>query len=339
MRPIPGPDLNASRLCGTIPNPPPSSRFCEVPVRLWNADHRPLFSMTGRGLGVLAALVVSLASTAWASEIEPPSVQPPLATGEKSSRDAALIIGNEAYHALPQSQWAATDARAFRDWLKVSRGGSTYRTTFLENVGAQEIRKRSKRLKWRVKKGGTAWVYYAGHAVVLPDGRRAVVPIDVAGSSIDATSIPLDDLVVHVLKNRRVRRVVLVVDAGFGSSGRDGYELVPGRQEHEPRPLPTTDRLVVWTASATTGPTPLYEAAKQGLFTWTVLGGLRGWADGVATGEADGKVTLQEAQLFAADAAAMLGRDLYPSMDTRMDKHPQEKADGKRRSSEHRDIS
>ena len=287
-------------------------------MRLWNAAHRPILSVSRRGLGLLAGLALTVASVASAEGVKPPPVQPPLATGEKSSRDAALIIGNEAYHALPQSQWAATDARAFRDWLNTSRGVSAYRTTYLENVDSKAIYKQAKRMKWRVKRNGTAWIYYAGHALVLPDGRRAVVPIDAAGASLDATGIPVDDLVAHVLKNRRVRRVVVVVDAGFGATGRDGYELVPGRKVAKPRPLRTDDdRLVVWTASATTGPTPLYAPAKQGLFTWTVLGGLRGWADGSVTGETDGKVTLQEAQRFAADAAAMLGRELDPSVDTR----------------------
>jgi len=283
-------------------------------VRLWNAV-RP---SNPPALGLLAGLALLLASPAVAEDVAPPSVQPALATGEKSSRDAALVIGNEAYHSLPQSQWAATDARAFRDWLNASRGVSAYRTTYLENVDARAIYKQAKRMKWRVKRGGTAWVYYAGHATVLPDGRRAVMPIDATGASLDASGIPLDDLVVNVLSNRRVRRVVVVVDAGFGVAGRDGYELVPGRKAAKPRPLPSDDdRLVIWTASAETGPTPLYESAKQGLFTWTVLGGLRGWADGSVTGERDGKVTLQEAQRFSADAAVMLGRDLYPSIDTR----------------------
>lgn len=266
------------------------------------------------------ALVVALGLLAGGVAVaeEPPPVTPAISSGDRASRDAAVVIGNEAYHALPQSQWASVDARAFKEWLGSSRGVSSYRTTYLENVDRKTIAKHTKRLRWRVKRNGTAWIYYAGHGVTLPDGRRAVVPIDVAGAGVDQTALPLEDLVSDVLRNRRVRRVVVVVDASFGAAGRDGFPLVPGREVPEQRPLPVDDeRVVYWVAESGAGGAQTYAPAKQGLFTWVVLGGLRGWADGATTGETDGKVTLAEAQRFAADAGRMLGRDSHPSLDPR----------------------
>jgi len=229
-----------------------------------------------------------------------------------------VIIGNEAYVALPQSLWAGVDARSFQDWALHSRGVSKYRTTYLENVNAKTIRKHTRRLRWRVKRNGTAWLYYAGHGVTLADGRRALVPIDVSGATIEQAAMPLEAIAADILKSRNVKRLVVVVDASFGDRSRDGYELVPGRPVPEIQPVSEANaKVVYWMAERATGDAQMYPVAKHGLFTWTVLAGLRGWADGAVTGETDGKVTLQEAQQFSADAMRMLGRDGAPSVDGR----------------------
>ena len=265
---------------------------------------------------MFAALGLALVAPAVAAT--PPAVEPALRTGDRASLDGALVIGNEAYTALPQSQWAGVDARSFNDWLLHSRGVSKYRTTYLENVSAKTIQKHTRRLRWRVKRNGTAWLYYAGHGVTLSDGRRAVVPIDVSGAAIETAALPLDGLARDILRSRNVKRLVVVVDATFGAHSRDGFELVPGRAVPDIEPVPQSNpKVVYWVAERETGDTQMYPVAKHGLFTWTVLGGLRGWADGAVTGEADGKVTLHEAQVFSADAMRMLGRDGAPSVDSR----------------------
>jgi hypothetical protein len=228
------------------------------------------------------------------------------------------VIGNEAYVALPQSQWAGVDARSFQDWALHSRGVSKWRISYLENVTAKTIQKQTRRLRWRVKRNGTAWLYYAGHGVTLADGRRAVVPIDASGPTIEQAAMPLDDIAKDILKSRNVKRLVVIVDASFGAHSRDGFELVPGRAVPEIQPVAEANpKVVYWIAERGTGDTQMYPVAKHGLFTWTVLAGLRGWADGSVTGETDEKVTLQEAQQFSADAMRMLGRDGAPSVDGR----------------------
>ncbi len=280
-------------------------------------SHPLLRSFIGPSVRIaLAALGLALAVPALATE--PPPVEPAVRSGDRASRDAAVIVGNEAYVALPQSKWAGVDARSFQDWALYSRGVSKYRTTYLENVRAKTIRKHTRRLRWRVKRNGTAWLYYAGHGVTLSDGRRAVVPIDASGATIEQTAMPLEDIAKDILKSRNVKRLVVIVDASFGAYSRDGYELVPGREVPEIRPVSEANpKAVYWVAERGTGHSQMYPVAKHGLFTWTVLAGLRGWADGVVTGETDGKVTLQEAQQFSADAMRMLGRDGAPSVDER----------------------
>jgi hypothetical protein len=263
-------------------------------------------------------LSLGLGSSVSAVAADPPPVEPPVKSGDVASRDAALVIGNEAYLALPQSQWSGVDARSFADWLAESRGVSKYRSTYLENVDSKTILKHASRLRWRVKRNGTAWIYYAGHGVTLADGRRALVPIDVSAAALETAALPLEDLVGQVLRNRNVKRVVVVVDASFGARGRDGFELVPGREVPETQPVPVDNPTVVyWLAERGTGDAQLYAVSKHGLFTWTALGGLRGWADGSVTGETDGQVTLHEAQQFSYDAMRMLGRKGEPSVDAR----------------------
>ena len=88
----------------------------------------------------------------------PPPVSPPIETTDQFSRDAAVIIGNEAYQALPQVVYATRDARAVTEWLQKTRGISRYRTKMLENATRSEIERAVQRTARRVKSRGTLWI-------------------------------------------------------------------------------------------------------------------------------------------------------------------------------------
>lgn len=248
-----------------------------------------------------------------------PNVDPAVRTGERAGRDAALVIGNEGYQALPQAVWAQDDARSFRGWAEATRGISPRRIQFAVDADAATLTKLAKRSSWRVRKRGTLWVFYAGHGTVDDEGRRLLLPVDADAGNLQSRAIALDELVATLRKTKRADRIVVVLDAGFGNVARDGLDLVPGREAADPGPFPTDDeRVAYWSADATLGASQPFEPAKHGLFTWTAMGALRGWADGELDGRPDGRVTLAEAQLYTLRVGRQLGRDVDPWRDPRM---------------------
>lgn len=245
---------------------------------------------------------------------DPPEVDPAIKTGDRATRDAALVIGNEAYAALPQVTWAQADARSFKDWLLTSRGVSKYRVRTIENGGPAAIRKELKRLQWRVRRGGTMWIYFAGHGTVDADGKRQVLGVDAPVDDLTQQGISLEELQALFLKRKRAKRVVLVLDAGFGNVGRNGFELVPGATTTAPEPFGEQDeRVIIWAATQDALPAQSFDPAKHGLFTWSAMGALRGWADSELTGEKDGKVSMAEAQAYTSRVARHVGRVVNPT--------------------------
>jgi hypothetical protein len=271
--------------------------------------------MRPRPLRLLLCLALS-SSPALAAKA--PNVDPAVRTEERAGRDAALVIGNEGYQALPQAVWAQDDARSFRGWAEATRGISPRRIQFAVDADAATLTKLAKRSSWRVRKRGTLWVYYAGHGTVDDAGRRLLLPVDADAGNLQSRAIALDELVATLRKTKRADRIVVVLDAGFGNVARDGLDLVPGREVAEPGPFPTDDeRVAYWSADAGLGASQPFGPAKHGLFTWTAMGALRGWADGELDGRPDGRVTLAEAQLYSLRVGRQLGRDVDPWRDPR----------------------
>ena len=58
----------------------------------------------------------------------------------------------------------------------------------------------------------------------------------------------------------------------------------------------------------------MFPQAQHGIFSYLMLGALRGWSDGVLTGNQDGVITLAEAQAYVVRTAPALGVRLNPTM-------------------------
>jgi hypothetical protein len=244
----------------------------------------------------------------------PPSVDTPAPVGEKSTRDAALIIGNEAYQALPQVVYASKDARAVAAWLQGSLGLSKYRVRTIEDVTRSEMTREITRIAGKVRSRGTLWIYFAGHGLsVGEDGQRALMGVDASPIDPASSAILIEDIVQAALKRKRAWRIVVIVDAGFGNIGRDGLELVPGRTPPALEALEARESIIIWTADEALGGAPAWPESQHGMFTWLSLGALRGWADGALGAERDGRVSLAEAQTYVDTTAHALG---YPSTPT-----------------------
>lgn len=248
----------------------------------------------------------------------PPSIESTIRLQGASGRDAAVIIGNEAYAALPQATYAGPDARSVQSMLVNGMGLSKSRLVFVENATSAQIADSVKKATTKLKKGGTLWIYYAGYGTVA-DGQRALLGVDAMPDALDKSAVPLDSLLAMTARTKAAR-VIVIVDAGFGGVGRDDLPLLANNKTIEaPKGPPTVaDNTMVWLADAGGRTVGGYGDGRHGLFTWLTLGALRGWADGAIPGsEKDGKVTVEEAQYYVSWTGRRLGRPMTPSEEQR----------------------
>lgn len=249
---------------------------------------------------------------------KPPAVQPAISSGLRATRDAAVVIGVEAYEQLPQATFARADARAWADWLEVNQGVRDSRITTLEDPDRDDLYAALRKAGSRVRRKGTLWVVFAGHGAMTAGsgGQRTLLTREADAMALGSDGMTLDDATTQLMRRRRASRVVWIVDAAFDGRGRDGLELVPGTRFLVPDTEPVTDddRVVVWAASASDGPVDSWIDAGHGTFTWSALGALRGWADGELDGNPDGRVTLDEAQAYVAWTGRQLGRPVKPGL-------------------------
>lgn len=272
---------------------------------------------------LMGLMLVGAMGSAVARAEKPPPVSPPLITADQLSRDAAIVIGNEAYEALPQVIYAARDARAVAEWLEKTRGISRYRSDILEDATGDEIERSVRKAARKVKRRGTLWIYYAGHGTAANDaGQRGLLGVDANPVDPASSAVLLEEIVAEARSARRAWRIVIIVDAGFGNVGRDGLELVPGREAPEIAEVPDFGSgVVVWLADTGTAGAAAYPNAQHGLFTYLMLGAARGWADGALHDPPDGQVSLLEAQTYVDQAAQRLGRVNHPSIELRPDEN------------------
>jgi hypothetical protein len=280
----------ASRmLCGLDPRYPgcQDSRP-QVPVRLAAAS-----SMVGNG-----------------DRTDLPSLDKPLRTGARRPQDAALVIGLENYPFATPVPHAARDAQAFADHLRYTVGVPDSRIEVLTAGSIEALRDAARRVAQRTSKGGTLWVYYAGHGASHPRTRERLI----LGDDLrpDPTSLASRGMSVEALI-RQARgdagQVVAVLDTCFTGTGRDGSEIIEGARFVIPTSAVRLENVIEWSS---TGPGEIalpITSQRHGAFTWLVLGALRGWADGEIDGVRDGQVTLEEASVYVRRSLRALGFD------------------------------
>jgi hypothetical protein len=232
---------------------------------------------------------------------EPPDVDDPLRTTRQETADVALVIGNEAYYAVPRVAYARRDAAAVAGWLSYTRGIPPERVRVLDDVASEQISAAVAELAPLVGEGGTFWLYYAGHGAADPStGERLLLGVDVQPDPavFAARSVALADL--QEAAGAGGHPVVSWIDACFNGAGRGGELVGEEKRFAVPAYAVPVASVSEWAA---TGPEQLagpWHAVEHGAFTWLAVGASRGWADGELDGARDGTVTLGEAQAYVA---------------------------------------
>ncbi len=229
---------------------------------------------------------------------------PPAASAKEGSKDAALVIGIEAYRDLDPVLGARANAEDWYRWLVKTRGVPLARVHRLVDDEAQDhkIRSELKMAAAEVQPGGTLWVVFIGHGAPTRDLKDGVlIGVDAAGTEdgLYQRSVPRSELLSLINAGRQQQAVVLL-DACFTGQSQEGRALVPGLQASGlvPTSARVQSKVTLLTATSEGEFARRLPGTSRPAFSYLALGGLRGWADE----NGDGQVTASELALYATGA-------------------------------------
>ncbi|MBF0123989.1 MAG: caspase family protein, partial [Magnetococcales bacterium] len=241
---------------------------------------------------------------------------PPLANWSKRSDAYALLIGASRYKKMPGRHFADRDVMNLRQLL-VSR------SWFMDD--AQHIRQRLDHevtqsalqwdIDWLITQGRTnpnamLLFYYSGHGLLhqVQSGREVgreamLLPIDADPEQLTATTgYPLSRLKAELSKLPN-KEIVVILDACFNQSSACATwrPTGGGGQQHGGGSPTLFGGKPPWLVAAVNSGALPYPPGRQSGFSYFLMRGLLGEADGLADGKRDGWVDMAEAFQYARD--------------------------------------
>ena len=221
--------------------------------------------------------------------------------GRAKNPDAvALVIGIGDYRDVGDATYADRDAIAFREYLIKTFGYSDDRIRILTNDRAtyRDIDRGLRFIEDRIAPDGHSdvVVFYAGHGTLRIEKDSSpsqyLVPYD-ADPNVPDDGYPLGEFY-NRLSRLEARSVTAFVDACFSGTDREARTIVEGARNLVLPDLAFLSSVPVLASSAGHQISSSYESKRHGLFTYYLLMGLRGEADGAGGVRRNGEITLHE---------------------------------------------
>jgi len=218
----------------------------------------------------------------------------------RNSDAIALIIGvaNYAGAAAP-AVYADTDAQVFHDYAVEKLGVPADRIEMLINDAADEkgMLLAVKRWLTRVAKGGKSdiYVFFAGHGLATDDGENMyLLPYDGTPELLEKTAILRDEMFQDIAATSP-RSVTVFLDTCYSGATRGEEMLIAARPiaiRAKEKPIP--DGFTLITAAAGDQTAKPLEEARHGMFSYFLMKGLEGDADG----NGDNRITAGELHAY-----------------------------------------
>ena len=247
-------------------------------------------------------------------------VDVPTKTKMNNPDGIAVVIGVESYQYVASATYAYNDAEVFREYLANTLGYKKSRIKIVTNSKATqaELNKLLGPNGWiarnlKAKKSDVV-VYYSGHGI--PDAKTkktGLLPFDVDPNY--SIGLTLKDLY-KTLGGLNAKSVTVFLDTCFSGQGRENQTLLADTRGiqvvRKERSVPgNITVLSAATAGQVSGP---LKAKEHGLFTYYLLKGLGGAADG----DKDMKLTVAELAKYVhsrvKEDAAAKGREQTPEL-------------------------
>lgn len=256
----------------------------------------------------------------------PSDVDVDIPQGDAKNPDAlALVIGIGKYRDVTAATFADRDAIAFREYLIQSFRYSADRIFLLTNERAtyRDIERGLEKIANQLtpNRQSDVIVFYAGHGTFkMESGSATHYLVSYEGDpNYPDDGYPLDAFY-QKLSRLEAKSVTVFVDACFSGTDRDAQPIIKDTRslmlpEME---LPKSPGPVL-ASSASNQISSSYESKRHGLFTYYLLKGLRGEADGADGSKRNGAITLSELEAYTKKhvtqtAKVELGRSQEPTL-------------------------
>ena len=212
----------------------------------------------------------------------------------KQENTFALIIANENYHEVAKVPNAINDGTVFAEYCEKTLGIPQSNIKILTDGTLNNIKRQ---LSWicqviDVYKGeASIIVYYAGHGIPNEsNGLAYLLPVDGYGNDV-STGYSLDELYAE-LSSKPAKNVIVLLDACFSGTNRDGSMLVSARgvaikaKQNAPK-----GKMVILSAAQGDETAYPYEEKRHGMFTYYLLKKLQQTEGNVTLGELSDYIT------------------------------------------------
>jgi len=221
----------------------------------------------------------------------------------KNTNSIALIVGIADYERTSaKAAYADDDAKYFYDYATLKLGVPEENILELINDRADRVELKIATKSW-LKKAVAAgksdiFVFFAGHGMASDDGNNMyLLPYDGAPELLDESAIRRDVLFGDI-EATNPRSVTVFLDTCYSGTTRSEEQLVSARPvsiKAKPQSIPK--KFTVITAAGNDQTAKPLEEVKHGMFSYFVMRGLEGDADG----NSDNKITAGELHTFVKE--------------------------------------
>jgi hypothetical protein len=237
------------------------------------------------------------------------------------ARDAvAIIIGIQNYKRVPKADFANNDAKEFYEYAIRGLGIKPENIKLLLDEEADEVNIVKAFENWlplQVNKGKTdVYVFYSGHGLPSSDGKSLYfLPHGVDKELLSRTAVGQAE-VVSALVASKPKSVTMFIDACYSGQTRGGETLLasakPIALKTDTNAFPTN--FTVITASANDQISSSSPELKHGIFSFYLMKGMEGDADG----NKDGKITAGEMLEYLQDKVSRQAMSMSRKQDTQL---------------------
>lgn len=215
---------------------------------------------------------------------------PPRIKGYERKDAVALIIGIGKYREekIPAVKYAARDAEVMAKYLENLGGIPKANIQILTNEKASKSDIQAYIEDWlprRINENSTVFIYYAGHGAPGEQGKSAyIVPYE--GQPDFPSQLYSLQSMFDSLGKLKAKEVVVLLDSCFsGAKGRSITHTGARPLVMKPADIsPLNNKVIVIAGASGSQISSDYDRARHGLFTYSILKGMRGEADKERTG-------------------------------------------------------
>ncbi len=217
-------------------------------------------------------------------------------------RDAvAIIIGIQDYQRVPKADFAKNDALAFYDYV-LRMGLKPENINLLLDAQADDISMLKAFKNWlpvRVNRDKTeVFVFFSGHGLPSEDGKLYLLPYGVDKDLLERTALAQKEIVAHI-QSAKPKSVTMFFDSCYSGQTRGGSTLLASARPLSIKSVENAfpDNFTVMSASANSQISSSSPDLKHGIFSYYLMKGLEGEADGAK----DGTITVGKLQNYIFD--------------------------------------